>query len=1055
MALKTSEPEAPRREDEIDKRISESFEPGARDEFKRYGSSREDSLRDLQDFLAESEDGSSTQKASVGQDDIWDQEKNPAGWENKTTPRDAPQQKAEGIRGFFRVNKKKGPIGIIVTVLVGGVIGLSFLSSGLLLLHISETITDKMNMQFPSMQKRTNKILAKKILDQSTSGVCAGEVTVLCKYNTLNDRQLENFRRAGITVNLREDTTITGRHKPISMEFKGKTIEAANFEKLLREDPELRSAFLRAYNPKFAGFSDRVFAATARVLGINKAPTFKAGITNEERTETVKEKTKHGSSTGSTEGRRYAKNDKGEIVYEDDPNTRVTDSAGNYIDELTDADGNKIVDETIEAHNNGLGNTSIIKEGIDGISTSEEKLTGKALAAAQDSLDNNIELDAKSLAGGVLGGVAGASDAACSFYGMYRAVSFGAKTIRSVQMARYAMIFLNTASMIKSGDATPEDVSYLGDLLTKTVNEETTDETGVVTYTTTKAATDSYGYKYVAYGDTGPLTPSAAEFTAGGGLGGKMTGIANQILSVLPGDIGQKDVKRLCGVIKSPWGQAANLVISFGLIVFGGPVGWGALAATIGGGVVANIALSTAKTILTPILADMAAGILVDNSTFGEKAGDALISGSGVIMSTSARLGGNAPLKPEEAVAYTNIQQEVLAQYAEEERLTHSPFDPSSPYTFMGRIVGQLAPYSTQTKSVSSIVTTSFSVAKRSLATIFAPSAFAAENTAETFKQCDDMDYQELGLATDPFCNPIYGMPVGLDLDPDEVANYLISTGDINENGTVTSDRYKNFMTNCINRERPLGDSGDEFNLNTGSECFLDDKGDISKNDKTYFYIFQIDQRVLDGMENGYAVGSSSGGGTSNPTGGIGGGAGISAVWGGSGTKDLSYGFESPGVADWYGYGATFGTSGTGHTGTDIPMDPYAPVYSPVEGIVVCERSGVGPGAGGPNGPGCAGANDYSGPNSEWDQCRTGYDASKPSGAGTVMIKITKNGQPTGGFLVLGHLAGSLVKVNDVVKVNQQIGLAGCMNGWHTHVEYYTPSSLPSGLKLVDPVKNL
>jgi murein DD-endopeptidase MepM/ murein hydrolase activator NlpD len=137
-------------------------------------------------------------------------------------------------------------------------------------------------------------------------------------------------------------------------------------------------------------------------------------------------------------------------------------------------------------------------------------------------------------------------------------------------------------------------------------------------------------------------------------------------------------------------------------------------------------------------------------------------------------------------------------------------------------------------------------------------------------------------------------------------------------------------------------------------------------------------------------------------------------------------------------------------------MEPYAPVYSPVEGVVVCERNGVGPGSGGPQGPGCAGANDYSGPSSEWAVCGPpNYKASEKSGAGTIMIKVTKNGTETGEVLVLGHMAGSLVKVGDRVKPNQQVGTAGCMNGWHTHVEYYTPADLPSKLKLVDPVKYL
>lgn len=182
----------------------------------------------------------------------------------------------------------------------------------------------------------------------------------------------------------------------------------------------------------------------------------------------------------------------------------------------------------------------------------------------------------------------------------------------------------------------------------------------------------------------------------------------------------------------------------------------------------------------------------------------------------------------------------------------------------------------------------------------------------------------------------------------------------------------------------------------------------------------------------------------------LGSGVGIAAVWGGEGEKDLSYGFDyGPAAGPWYSYATAYGMSGTTHTGTDIPMDPYAPVYSPVEGIVVCERNGVGDGI---PGAGCAGAGDYSGPDSEWEACRQGYDSSKPRGAGTVMIKMSN-----GDAIRLGHLASSLVKLGDKVTPNQQIGTAGCMNGWHTHVEYFIPApgETSSGLRLVDPVEYL
>lgn len=188
---------------------------------------------------------------------------------------------------------------------------------------------------------------------------------------------------------------------------------------------------------------------------------------------------------------------------------------------------------------------------------------------------------------------------------------------------------------------------------------------------------------------------------------------------------------------------------------------------------------------------------------------------------------------------------------------------------------------------------------------------------------------------------------------------------------------------------------------------------------------------------------------------GRGAGEGLRAIWGGVGEKTITQKFDelAAGVnPNWYAYGIeNFGTNG-GHTGTDIGMEPYSPVYSPVEGIVVCERNGVGEGAGN-GGPACAGAADYSLTGGYGCTTAAGVIKGKPGGAGTVMIKITKNGVETGDVLVLGHLASSLVKLGDKVSPNQQVGTTGCMNGFHVHVEYYiqAPGQTSTGWKLVDP----
>lgn len=248
---------------------------------------------------------------------------------------------------------------------------------------------------------------------------------------------------------------------------------------------------------------------------------------------------------------------------------------------------------------------------------------------------------------------------------------------------------------------------------------------------------------------------------------------------------------------------------------------------------------------------------------------------------------------------------------------------------------------------------------------------------------------------------------------------------------------------------------GKDPNMTIGMNSYAVSDGDLiaALKGSGYGYIGTAHKQLLSNMIYSLWLFDSQYGG---PEGGRGSGAGINAIWGGVGDRDISYGFNvipnpSYGVnLNWYDYGQRHGMTRLAHTGTDIPGDPYEPVYSPVEGIIICEKNGVGSGHAD---IACNGAADLS---------VTGTDSScpnlgRPGGAGTIMIKITQNGRETGDVLVLGHIAQSLVKLGQTVQPNQQVGTMGCMNGWHTHVEYYIPApgQTTSGMRLVDPVEYL
>src|SRR5690606_21130446 len=106
---------------------------------------------------------------------------------------------------------------------------------------------------------------------------------------------------------------------------------------------------------------------------------------------------------------------------------------------------------------------------------------------------------------------------------------------------------------------------------------------------------------------------------------------------------------------------ATGVIAAVALMVI--PGGQAVMTWKTGAQVAAGIAFGAATIILPSLLDDIVAGVLIDASVFGELAGDAFASGSGVTMSGLAGLGGNAPLRPEQAVAYAGMQNEVIARY--------------------------------------------------------------------------------------------------------------------------------------------------------------------------------------------------------------------------------------------------------------------------------------------------------------------------------------------------------------------------------------------------------
>lgn len=686
--------------------------------------------------------------------------------------------------------KKRGPMTAIAGLLLGGGMGVGLLfSPGLLIVQLKEVMVSRFNQQAASMDARTTRILDAKT-KQATAGACT-TIKIKCRYASMSERQIKKFEDAGIKVDKGEKNSFN-RYKPKSMTFNGETIPASEFNNRLRNDLDFRKAVRQAYNPKFASFADSAWTKIKARFGVDKSGP-KAVDSVDDMKKNLHEKATNGSSA-------------------DVKNPVAIDEDSCASSPCTQTE----LDEIKEKNARAQADLDAIKSSVD---TPNVGKIGIASAA-----------NAVKIAGGV--------DNACQLYGAMNTISVLAKGIRGAQLAIYAMSFLSVADKIKAGNATPEEVSQLGTILTS----EATNPDG----TLRKAATDSFGYKYAAYGDTSTMSEYTSLFLVGGGLTGKFSGLTKYVRDTLGG---KKGATSTCKFLANPLVQVGSLVAGVAFMFTG--IGVGKIFVQ---GLEAA-AIMAVTMILPQIAADIIAGNTVDNIQ-GEDSGDAITSGSGYLMSSWANVGGNAPMTKDQALAYNKLNQETMVAYLKDEASELSPLDPTNKYTFMGSIAYSLMPYySSGSLSMSSSLTKSLSFIGSAFSNILPKaSALSSEQEKAAMEVCQDEDYADMGFATDPFCNPMFGIPVEyLDADPMDVVDYLKNEGYFNFNADGTdyleTDKYQKWKDNCVNRSlaNPFGfDDTNSSEGSDGQDCLI--KGSNAKA-TAYLYLNLIDQRIESGMD--------------------------------------------------------------------------------------------------------------------------------------------------------------------------------------------------------------
>ena len=707
------------------------------------------------------------------------------GWRDNTSRDLNKPKKGKGKSGgFSAMNKLKrfGPTGAVASMLLVGAVGIGSSTSimGSLLVSIKESIVTNIDQQQYTSSSRSNRILARRLADDATSGSCT-LVKIACRFHKPTDYQLKQLDKAGVKAldeagEVIEKGKLIGGKRPAHYLIDGEKISAKDFKKALRNNPKLRNAFRRAYNPRWVNWVDDAAVKFLKKIGVTKKVA-----------EKLNSKKTRKALTEAT-----------------DELTKIEDKAGDKIKkEIADEAGDFAKKEAKKTAKKGGDAKLMMAQGI-------------CAAAKAPNVIVNIN-----------------------------------KAFRIAQYAKLGYTFLTAADAIKKGEATPEMVNNVATILTQSY----TKKDGSIK----KPATDSKLMKY-----TMGLGTSGSSSSYIPGVGGA--------LATYLGVVNSEPVKVGCDLVGSTAAEVAVEVfdgIKNGL----GPVGWAWTAGEFAlegilslesvqqqlssamGGIVQTAIDTFGNWVDMKALAEYFLGDKTKGAT-GTDVGDITGVGLSNSMADQASYTGNAPLTVQQKVAFDEqiVQPERIA-LAEEDRLTHSPFDISSPNTFLGSIAIRFVPYLGMASSPLAFVSAISSISTSSLFNLFNPSAYAKNIIDENKCTQNSVLANEKDIAVGPACDVQYGVPTDyMGIEPDQVASELSASGDIDEDGKVKSNsELQDWIDTC-----------NQASIINTKECTVDSR------QRALYNLYQIDKRTVDGMDEDpdktkSAAGSGSGSTTSGP----------------------------------------------------------------------------------------------------------------------------------------------------------------------------------------------
>ena len=224
------------------------------------------------------------------------------------------------------------------------------------------------------------------------------------------------------------------------------------------------------------------------------------------------------------------------------------------------------------------------------------------------------------------------------------------------------------------------------------------------------------------------------------------------------------------------------------------------------------------------------AEIFVSNlatNLLGADAGDYIVSGANQIMATNHKGSGGSPGTEGKVLAFQQQKQAVLAEEADYDQRTKSPFDITSRYTFLGSLVYSMTPLANaiSQSSVTKTLAASQTTLENSIIAI-SPTADAIATTdfIQTKGNCPFLE--SVGVYGDMYCNPYMTTDMStMDIDVDTVKQKIAGNLDNVDSDTPTikqGSELEQFYNYCGSRQSHYGlmdgTIAQDFEVSKGNE---------------------------------------------------------------------------------------------------------------------------------------------------------------------------------------------------------------------------------------------